>query len=104
MLGAATRAAFGSVSQSIANNVFKALQLLSLTVSSLFKYISRMLVVFLYDIDELYIFTLHVEHILNPFFVERQFSGSPTVEGREGQVVSVVGAVVDHWPHHQRDR
>ena len=32
---------------------------------------------------------------LNLFFVERQFSGTPTVEGRKGQVVSVIGAVVD---------
>ena len=51
--------------------------------------------VFLYDIDELYVFTLHIEHILNLFFVERQFSGTPTVEGRRGQVVSVIGAVID---------
>ena len=57
-----------------------------------------MLVVFLYDIDELYVFTLHIEHIVNLFFVECQFSGTLTVEGREGQVVSVIGAVVDHWP------
>ena len=54
-----------------------------------------MLVVFLYYIDELYVFTLHIEHILHLFFVECQFSGTPTVEGREGQVVSVIGAVVD---------
>ena len=37
-----------------------------------------MLVVFLYYIDELYVFTLHIEHILNLFFVERQLSGTPT--------------------------
>ena len=47
----------------------------------------------MYDIDHL------IQHVwqkyLNPFIVERQFSVTPAVDGHKGQVVSVIGAVVD---------
>ena len=49
----------------------------------------------MYDTDIDILIQYVWQKYLNPFFVERQFSVTPAVDGHKGQVVSVIGAVVD---------